>query len=44
MAPVKVADLGTLPIQIAAAMAAGVFYVGVGVDAFQKFLIRRIEK
>ena len=40
MGPMKIADIGTLPIQIGAAMLAGVFYVGVGVDAFQKLLLR----
>lgn len=40
MGPLKVAELGTLPIQIGAAMLSGVFYVGVGVDAFQKWLLK----
>ena len=40
MGPMKIADIGTLPIQIGAAMIAGVIYVGIGVDAFQKKLIR----
>ena len=40
LGPLKVAEIGTLPIQIGAAMLAGVFYVGVGVDAFQKWLLR----
>ena len=44
MGPMKIAEIGTLPIQIGVAMLAGVIYVGVGVDAFQKFLIRMIEK
>ena len=44
MGPMKVADIGTLPIQIGAAMLAGVIYVGVGVDAFQKFLIKKLTK
>lgn len=43
MGPMKTAALGTLPIQIGAAMLAGVLYVGVGVDAFQKVLIRRLS-
>lgn len=43
MGAMKIAELGMLPVQIGAAMIAGVFYVGVGVDAFQKFLIRKIE-
>lgn len=42
MGPMKVSELGMLPIQIGAAMIAGVFYVGVGVDAFQKFLVRKL--
>lgn len=42
MGPMKIAELGTLPIQIAAAMLVGVLYVGVGVDAFQRALIRRL--
>ena len=40
MGPMKIAEIGSLPIQIGAAMLAGVFYVGVGVDAFQKLLLR----
>lgn len=44
MGPMKIAEIGTLPIQIGVAMLAGVIYVGVGVDAFQKSLIRMIEK
>ncbi len=42
--PMKIAEIGTLPIQIGAAMLAGVLYVGVGVDAFQKLLIKLILK
>ena len=42
MGPMKIAELGTLPIQIAAAMLVGVLYVGVGVDAFQRALIRKL--
>lgn len=41
MGPMKIAEIGTLPVQIGAAMLAGVFYVGVGVDAFQKLLLKR---
>lgn len=44
MGPMKVSELGMLPVQIGTAMAAGVFYVGVGVDAFQKLLIHKITK
>ncbi len=36
MGPLKMEDIGTLPFQIGAAMIAGVVYVGIGVDAFQK--------
>lgn len=39
MGPLSIAALGTLPIQIGAAMIAGVLYVGIGVDFFQKKLI-----
>lgn len=44
MGAMQVKELGTLPIQIGAAMIAGVVYVGIGVDAFQKALIRIITK
>lgn len=44
MGPLKMAELGTLPIQIGAAMIAGVVYVGIGVDAFQKMLIKLFGK
>lgn len=44
MGPMKIADLGSLPIQIGAAMIAGVVYVGIGVDCFQKFLIKMLKK
>lgn len=44
MGPMQVIELGTLPIQIGAAMIAGVVYVGIGVDAFQKALIRILTK
>lgn len=44
MGPMKVAELATLPIQIGAAMIVGVVYVGIGVDAFQKFLIHMLKK
>ena len=40
MGPMKIVEIGSLPIQIGAAMLAGVFYVGFGVDAFQKLLLR----
>lgn len=44
MGPLEVSAIGTLPVQIGAAMLAGVLYVGVGVDAFQKFLIKKLSK
>lgn len=44
MGPLKAAEIGTLPLQIGAAMLAGVFYVGVGVDAFQKLLLKLWKK
>ena len=42
--PLPVDQIGSLPIQISAAMAAGVFYVGVGVDAFQRWIAGLILK
>ncbi len=42
MGPLPVAELGSLPIQIGVAMIAGVVYVGIGVDALQKWLVRKI--
>lgn len=44
MGPMKVAEIGTLPIQIGVAMIAGVVYVGIGVDALQHFLIKIFVK
>ncbi|SKB83577.1 Protein of unknown function [Lachnospiraceae bacterium] len=44
MGPMAIAEIGSLPIQIGAAMIAGVVYVGIGVDAFQKTLIKAILK
>lgn len=44
MGPLAVIDISTLPIQIGAAMIAGVVYVGIGVDAFQKVLIKVFRK
>ena len=44
MGPMNPSALGTMPFQIAAAMLAGVWYVGVVGDLFQKFLIRLIRK
>lgn len=44
MGPMAIADIGSLPIQIGAAMIAGVVYVGIGVDAFQKKLIGMVRR
>lgn len=44
MAPVGMGKLNSLPIQIGAAMLAGVWYVGAGVDKFQKLLIKLCNK
>ncbi len=44
MGSMTIAKIGTLPIQIGAAMIAGVVYVGIGVDTFQKRLIKQIKK
>lgn len=41
MGPAGWGSLGSLPVQIGAAMAAGVVYVGAGVDLFQKKLLAR---
>lgn len=41
MGPMKMDQIGTLPVQIGTAMLVGVIYVGVGVDAFQRMLVRR---
>ncbi len=41
LGPMKVQEFGTLPIQIGAAMIAGVVYVGIGVDAFQRMLLKK---
>lgn len=40
MGPMKVTEIGTLPIQIGVAMVAGIIYVGIGVDMLQRFLIK----
>lgn len=44
MGPMQFADLGSLPVQIGAAMIAGVVYVGIGVDMFQQALVKRLKK
>ena len=44
MGPMDSTALGTMPFQIAAAMLAGVWYVGVVGDLFQKLLIKIFSK
>lgn len=44
MGPVGITDVGTLPLQIGAAMIVGVVYVGIGVDLLQKVLLRSVKK
>ncbi len=44
MGPMPFSEIGSIPLQIAAAMIAGVVYVGIGVDAFQKLLIKMLKK
>lgn len=44
MGPMQIAQIGTLPVQIGVAMVVGVVYVGVGVDAFQKMLVKILIK
>lgn len=44
MGPLPTSELETLPIQIGAAMIVGVVYVGIGVDAFQKWIVRMLVK
>ena len=43
MAPAGYGKLTTLPMQIGGAMIVGVFYVGVGVDLFQKLLLHKMK-
>lgn len=43
MGPLGTAGMGTLPIQIGVAMLVGVWYVGWGVDAFCKLLLKGRE-
>ena len=43
MAPLGSAASGSLPVQIGAAMLAGAWYVGAGVDAFQKMLLKKLK-
>ena len=42
--PMDVNALGTMPLQIGVAMVAGVWYVGVVGDLFQRFLVRLVSK
>lgn len=44
MAPVGLEKIGTLPIQIGVAMLVGVWYVGAGVDKFQKILLGLLKQ
>lgn len=44
MGPLGTAGMGSFPLQIAASMAAGVVYVGIGVDIFQRWLVRLATK
>ena len=44
MAPEGIANAGSLPVQIAISMAVGVFYVGIGVDALQKLLMKTVSR
>lgn len=44
MAPGGFENVGSLPLQIAVAMLVGVWYVGFGVDAFQKLLLAKNHK
>ena len=44
MGPMDVAAVGSMPLQIATAMLAGVWYVGVMGDLFQKMLIKVLKR
>ena len=44
MGPLSPGDIDSLPLQIGAAMIAGVFYVGAGVDLFQRTLVNLITR
>lgn len=44
MGPMDVVAVGSMPLQIAAAMLAGVWYVGVVGDLFQKMLIKVLKR
>lgn len=43
MGPVGIRNIGTLPLQIGAAMVVGVVYVGIGVDLLQKTLMQAVK-
>lgn len=43
MAPVGLKNIGTFPIEIGVAMLVGVWYVGAGVDKFQKILLSKLN-
>ena len=43
LAPGGFGAIGTLPLQIGAAMLVGVWYVGVGVDAIQRLLLKHFK-
>lgn len=42
MAPIKIQTIGSLPFEIAGAMIVGVWYVGAGVDKFQKVVASQL--
>lgn len=44
MSPVGIENIGSLPLQIGAAMLVGVWYVGAGVDAFSRLLTGGFRK
>lgn len=44
MAKEGLSDIGLLPIETGIAMLVGVVYVGIGVDAFQNWLVKRMVK
>jgi hypothetical protein len=44
MSPVGLSKIGSLPIQIGVSMLVGIWYVGVGVDIFQQWMVKIILK
>ncbi|MFA9463050.1 MAG: DUF1097 domain-containing protein [Velocimicrobium sp.] len=44
MAPIGIENIGSIPIQIGVAMLVGVWYVGAGVDKFQRIVASRFLK